>query len=142
MKKLLIAAVMLASVPAFASDPNEKVLEAFQHMFNHAKDVKWTEVEKNFEARFHQDEILVKVQYDIDGNIIKSTRYYNGNVLPIFIQGRIQKKFQGKTIYRVTEVTMAEEITYHIILEDANSWTHVQSDSFGYLIADKKFKKG
>jgi hypothetical protein len=142
MKKLMIAAAMMFSFSSFATEPNEKVLEAFQQTFHHATEVRWTEIEKNYEASFRQDEIILKVQYDKEGNLIKSLRYYNGNVLPIFIQGKLQKKYQGKTIYNVTEVTQPGDITYYIILEDAFTWMHVESDAYGNLRLSKKLKKG
>ncbi len=142
MKKILIAAAfILATTSSFATGPNEKILESFNKTFQHAKEVSWQEVENNYEASFSQNEIMLRVQYDNQGNIMRSIRYYNGKVLPIFIQSRIEKKFQGKDIYSVTEVTTPYELSYHIILEDDKTWTHIQSDPYGNISVSKKITK-
>lgn len=142
MKKILIAAAfIIASTTSFATGPNEKVLESFNKTFKHVSDVTWQEVDENFEASFTQNEITLRIQYDDQGNILRSIRYYNGQVLPIFIQSKIQKKFGGKSIYNVTEVTTPHELSYHIILEDDKTWTHIQSDPYGNMSVQKKVTK-
>ncbi len=143
MKKILIAAAFMFSTSILhATGPTEKVLESFNKTFQHVSDVTWQEVEDNFEASFTQNEITLRVQYDEQGNIVRSIRYYKGEVLPIFLQSRIQKKFDGKKIFNVTEVTTPHELSYHIILEDEKTWTHVQSDPYGNLSVTKKITKG
>jgi hypothetical protein len=32
-------------------------------------------------------------------------------------------------------------VIYHIILQDATNWIHVQSDSFGNMFTEKKLRK-
>jgi hypothetical protein len=142
MKQILLAAALFVSTTSFTEDPNEKVLDAFERTFSQATDVKWTEVNDNFEANFSQADIKLKVQYDADGNMMRSIRYYKGKVLPIFIQSRVQKKFPEKTIHSVTEITTPESISYHIILEDDKNWMNVQSDVYGNITVEKKYTKG
>lgn len=142
MKQILLAAALFISTTSFTEDPNEKVLDAFERTFSQATDVKWTEVNDNFEANFSQADIKLKVQYDADGNMMRSIRYYKGKVLPIFIQSRVQKKFPEKTIHSVTEITTPESISYHIILEDDKNWMNVQSDVYGNITVEKKYTKG
>ena len=143
MKKILFAFLLLASTTCFADEPNEKVLASFNKTFSEATEVTWHTVESDkFEASFQQDKIRLKVQYDSDGNILRSIRYYKGNVLPVYIQSRIQKKFSQMAIYSVTEITTAEDVSYHVILEDEKNWMNIRSDAYGNLSIESKFTKG
>lgn len=142
MKKMIVlaAALFFVSAVSFAS-PNEKVLEAFEKTFQNVKNVAWQDVDDKYEASFTQNDISSRVVYDQEGNVVKSIRYYGGSVLPIFIQSKLNKKFDGQKVFGVTEVTTESELTYHIVLEDATTWTHVRSDVYGNLVKDKKLKK-
>jgi hypothetical protein len=141
MKKILaITASFFLFCTAFAA-PNVKVLNAFNKTFQNVTDVNWQDVNENFEANFSQNNIVYRVMYDKDANVLKSIRYYYGKTLPIFIQAKLQKKYDGKKVFGVTEITTDSEITYYIILEDANHWTHVQSDGYGNMFIDKKYRK-
>lgn len=143
MKKIFIIAVaaLFVTATAFAKAPNEKVLAAFEKTFQNAKDVKWNDVDDKYEANFKEGSIINRVVFDQDGNVVRSIRYYGGTTLPIIIQAKLAKKFDGKTVFGVTEVNTDSELTYHIVLEDATSWLHVRSDVYGGLIVEKKLKK-
>ena len=144
MKKIffIAAASFLFASSSFAADPNEKVLEAFHKTFKQVKDVTWQDLAENrYEANFNQNNITYRVMYDQEGNVVKSIRYYYGQTLPIFIQARLAKKYEGKKVFGVTEVSTESDIEYHIILEDASTWTHVQSDAYGNMFTEKKLKK-
>lgn len=142
MKKILIAAFVIAlSFRAMAEDPNEKVLEAFNKTFPHVKDVAWTEEEHTYEVKFLQNEILSRVTYDKEGNIIRTVRYYHEQELPILVLARVKSKFTDKKIYGVTEESSDEGTFYHIVLEDEKHWVNITADSYGNLKVDKKFNK-
>ncbi|HEU4634443.1 MAG TPA: hypothetical protein VFS22_10680 [Flavisolibacter sp.] len=144
MKKIFIiaAASFLFASSAFAADPSQKVLDAFSKTFKQVKDVTWQDVDENrYEANFNQNNITYRVMYDQEGNVLKSIRYYYAQTLPIFIQAKLAKKYDGKKVFGVTEVTTETDIQYHIILEDATNWTHVQSDAYGNMFTEKKLKK-
>ena len=142
MKKIIIAAaaILFTSV-SFAAEPNQKVLDAFKKTFEQAKDVTWQDVDNKYEANFSQNNITFRIMYDQEGNVVKSIRYYYGPTLPIFIQAKLAKKYDGKTVFGVTEISTDSELTYYIILEDKSTWTHVQSDAFGNMYTEKKLKK-
>ena len=143
MKKIfLIAAAMIAFVSvSFAADPNQKVLDAFHKTFQQVKDVNWQDVDNKYEANFSQNNITFRVMYDEEGNGVKSIRYYFAKTLPIFIQAKLAKKYDGKTVFGVTEISTENELTYYIILEDQTNWIHVQSDAYGNMFTEKKLKK-
>ena len=142
MKQILFAAILFLGASSFTPVPNEKVLSAFEKTFSQVTDVKWQDIDNNFEASFTQNDIKLRVQYDAEGNVIRSIRYYKAHFLPILIQSKIQKKYTDKKIYAVTEITSPESIGYHIILEDAKTWTNIKSDSYGNLTVENKFTKG
>jgi hypothetical protein len=142
MKKILLAAIVFAfSFRAMADDPNQKVLEAFNKTFPHVKDVAWTENEHSYEVKFKQNEILSKVTYDMDGNILKTLRYYYEQNLPLLVLSKVKSKFNDKKIFGVTEESSDEGTFYHIVLEDEKHWINITADSYGSIKVDNKFNK-
>jgi hypothetical protein len=143
MKKILLSAaiVFAFSFTAMADDPSQKVLEAFKKTFPHVKDVAWTESEQSYEVKFKQNEILSKVTYDRNGNIVKTLRYYYEQNLPLLVLSKVKNKFSDKKIYGVTEESSEEGTFYHIILEDEKHWINITADSYGGIKVDKKFNK-
>jgi hypothetical protein len=143
MKKILLSAAIVFSFSfsAMADDPSQKVLDAFNKTFPHVKDVAWTESEQSYEVKFKQNEILSKVTYDKDGNILKTLRYYYEQNLPLLVLSKVKNKFNDKKIYGVTEESSDEGTFYHIILEDDKHWINITADSYGGIKVDKKFNK-
>jgi len=144
MKKLIILTCLFATLSVAASNPpevTEKVLKAFNGTFMKATDVVWHETQNYYEASFKQSEILSRAIYDTEGNLLRTTRYYSQENLPIHILTKIQKKYAGKSIYGVTELSMEGEVTYHITLQDETRWYVIKSDSWGTLELSQKFKK-
>ena len=143
MKRLIFSILtMLASISMYADDPNEKILKAFNKTFDDAKEVTWQGLSENmYEAAFSHNEITCRVVYDEEGNVRRTLRYYKGSKLPIMLQARISSKYEGKTIFGVTEVSTTEGIRYHIVLENETDFQHIESDEFGNSVTTKKFKK-
>jgi len=143
MKKILLSAAIVFSFSftAMADDPSQKVLDAFNKTFPHVKDVAWTESEQSYEVKFKQNEVLSKVTYDRDGNIVKTLRYYYEQNLPLLVLSKVKNKFSDKKIYGVTEESSDEGTFYHIILEDEKHWINITADSYGGIKVDKKFNK-
>lgn len=145
MKKIILAAtIFLSSFYSFASDPgvNEKVLAAFNKTFQDAQDVTWTETATSYEVAFKQNTIQVRVNYDMEGNILNTLRYYGEENLPLMVLSKIKTRFTDKTIFGVTEISSEEGTYFHVVLEDAKSWVEVKADVFGSLTVQKKMKKG
>jgi len=144
MKKLIICLCLFAAISAAATTPpevNEKVLKAFNETFVKATDVIWNETKTTYEARFKQSEIVTRATYDTEGNLLRTTRYYSEEHLPINIITKLKKKFEGKTVFGVTESSTEDAVEYHIVLEDAKNWYVVVADNFGSLDLSKKFRK-
>lgn len=143
MKQILLAAVIAVSFSftAKADDPNQKVLDAFNKTFQNVKEVAWTENDHSFEVKFRQNEILSKVTYDTDGNIVKTLRYYYEDNLPLLVVSKVKNRFNDKKIFGVTEESSEDGTFYHIILEDEKHWINITSDSYGVIRVDNKYKK-
>ena len=144
MKKIILAAFVLSfSFCAFAIDPtvNEKVLNAFNKTFKNVQDVSWSETENSYQANFKQNQMISRVIYDKEGNIVQTFRYYYEQQLPIMVLAKVKARFSDKKIYGVTEVASEEGLYYYITLEDDKKWVEVKADNYGSLTIEKKFKK-
>ncbi len=82
-----------------------------------------------------------RVYYDAEGNIVQSFKYYSGDQLAPFIRAKISKKYNGKNITNVTEVTNDEEHYYEIVLQDSKQMIVINSDIQGHLHLINKYKK-
>lgn len=135
---------MFAALSATASNPpevNEKVLKAFGETFMKATDVVWHEVQNFYEASFKQSEVISRAIYDQDGNLLRTTRYYSQENLPINILTKLQKRFAGKSIYGVTELSQEDQVSYNITMQDDKNWYIIKADNWGGLELEKKYKK-
>src|SRR6185503_17077494 len=131
MKKLIICLCLFAAIGAVAAEPpevNEKVLIAFKETFIKATDVVWHELQNSYEASFKQSEIVTRAIYDTEGNLLRTTRYYSEEHLPINIITNLKKKYEGKKVFGVTESSTEDEVSYHIVLEDEKNWYIVVAD--------------
>jgi len=144
MKKLIILTCLFAALSATASTPpevNEKVLKAFNETFIKATDVVWHEMQNLYEASFKQSAITTRAIYDTDGNLLRTTRYYSQENLPINILAKVKKKYEGKSVFGVTEASTEDEVSYYITLEDEKNWYIIKADNWGTLELSQKFRK-
>src|SRR5687768_6341543 len=143
MRKTFIAVscFLMIAVSALASAPNEKVLKVFQATFTRPEQVVWSEYENYYDVCFVQSGIRSRVKYDKEGNFISSIRYYTEQRLPLNIISELKKKFPGKKVFGVRELTNAEEVTYYIKLEDAKRWYTVKVSGNGRIESTEKFWK-
>lgn len=139
---ILIGALLSTGVFAFDPfDPNERVLKAFNETFNGAEDVKWEEYANYYTVSFVNAGIRSKVNYDKDGNMLGSIRYYSPKMLPLNILNKVTREYPRRSLFGVTEVTFGNEVTYYIKLEDAKNWYTVRIDAAGNTHLTEKYKK-
>ena len=144
MKKLIIFTCLFAALSATATTPpevNEKVLKAFSETFMKATDVVWHEMRNYYEASFKQSDVISRAIYDQDGNLMRTTRYYSQESLPINILTKLQKRYAGKSIYGVTELSADDQVSYHITMQDEKNWYIIKADNYGSLELEQKYKK-
>ena len=142
MKKFIILAiVLLCTRLGFASEPAPKVLAAFQKIFQPANGVNWYAVKDGAAAFFVQGNVRYRVTFDAEGNILNSIRYYGVQELSFWVKAKIQKQFEGKVVYGITEVTVNDETCYHIILQDASHWISVHADAYGNAFVEARHQR-
>jgi hypothetical protein len=145
MKKIILSAALLMSIVAVAStspyEVNEKVLKAFNLTFAKAQDVVWNEFDNVYQANFKQDDIQIRAQYDEEGTLIQTIRYYGERQLLPNIVSRLKKKYGGREIFGVTETSSDNEVTFLVTLKDEKNWYVVKSDVYGNLEQTDKFKR-
>ncbi|HLK30215.1 MAG TPA: hypothetical protein VKT28_16660 [Puia sp.] len=146
MKKNLIAAACIAGFLSFSAfsakaDINQKVLQSFHSVFSKATNIKWTEFQDHYYVSFYQNDILIRANYDLSGNIMNSIRYYKEQHLPLNILCKLKKVYSSKAIEMVTEVSNQDGTAYFIQLKDDKGWTTVKSDESATFEVVDKFNK-
>jgi hypothetical protein len=144
MKKylLFIAIAMLSATIVKAEPVSEKVLQIFESSFPEVKQTTWYDYESYYAVYFtNPDNSKCRIEYDYNGNIISTTRYYAEETLPPYIRGKVNEKYPGKNVFGVTEVSSSNGLVYHIVLEDKEKWYNITSDSIGSIHLEKKMDK-
>ena len=143
MKKTIILSAFFALIAAtsFAFVPNDKVLRSFNTTFMNVDEVKWFDHADTYEVSFVQKGIRANVKYDLDGNFLSSTRYYKADDLPTSMLCKLNKKYAGKTIFGVTELTNNDEVNYYVKLEDEKNWLTIKISGNGHMELYEKYKK-
>src|SRR5688572_19149443 len=145
MKKVIaIMFAVLVTAGAYAVDlfdPNEKVLKAFNETFTSVQEVRWEEFPNYYAVSFVSGGIRAKVNYDKEGNIMSSLRYYAPQLLPLNILNKITKENPKKKIFGVTEVTQNSIIAYYIKIKDNTHWYTIKVDSDGGSQQVEKYRK-
>src|SRR5881392_572499 len=122
MKKIILFAALLVGIVATATTPpyevNEKILKAFNQTFGKVQDVVWNEFDNICQANFKQDDIQVRAQYDREGTLIQTIRYYGEKQLLPNIVARLKKKYANREIFGVTETSSDEGINFLVTLKD------------------------
>lgn len=142
MKKVIaIVLTVLIAAGAYAFDPNEKVLKAFNETFSSAQEVRWEEFPNYYAVSFVSGGIRAKVNYDKEGNMMSSIRYYAPQLLPLYILNKINRENPKKKMFGVTELTYNGVIAYYIKLEDNTHWYTLKVDVDGNSVMTEKYKK-
>ena len=144
MKKFLAICLIafLTTASVFAVPVNEKVLKVFATSFPEVQKTTWYNYDTYYSVYFkNPDDSKCRINYDPEGNIISTTRYYSAEALPSFIRAKVSEKFPGKKIFGVTEVSSVDEMAYYIVLEDEKNWYNIKSDAIGSVSLEKKMFK-
>ena len=143
MKKVLaIICSMLFVAGAYAFEVNEKVLKSFNETFTAAEEVKWEEYKTYYTVSFVNTGIRSKVNYDKDGNMLGSIRYYAPQLLPLNIYNRLKKEQSNKELFGVTEVTFGTDVTYFVKMQNDKHWITIKIDASGNSSIHEKYRKG
>jgi hypothetical protein len=137
---IVISATSIFATKTYAV--NDKVLKIFNETFPEVRQPIWNTFDKYYEVYFTKpDNLSYRIDYDFDGKVIQTMRYYDGINLPAFIKSKVSEKYPNKKIAGVTEVNSDTEFGYHIILEDDKNIYNVKSDPTGNISLESKLIK-
>jgi hypothetical protein len=144
MKSIILIAALFFTTCLQAAIPtvDEYVLICFKRAFPQVENVNWGYDGKYWIAGFKVNEKQHILYYNKQGEVEISRRYYGAEELSPFMRARLHKRFAGKKIYGVTEVTTGGNITYSIVMEDAKKWYVIEANSKGVMQQVQKFNKG
>ena len=109
---------------------HDKLLQAFKETFPNAEKVVWSEGPGNYFVSFTEEGVLNSITYDKDGEFVTSMRYYQEKNLPYYILINIKRKYPGKKIFGVSEISSVDAILYYVKIEDDKRWMTVMSNNF------------
>lgn len=141
MKKFFaLSIVALLTTGAFAN-PNEKVLRSFEETFSTASQVKWQEYSDFYTVSFVYSGIRSRVNYDKNGNILRTIRYYQPSFLPLNIYTRLMQEQKSRKLFGVTEVSEGDQIAYFVKVETAKHWLTLKVDANGNSEIVERYRK-
>jgi hypothetical protein len=143
---LICLFVLLTQTHVFADNGpfavNEKLLKAFRDAFPLAEKVDWKDNGEHYFVHFRENAVLSEIEYDHEGNFVKSERYSKSvSLLPLHLSWELRKKFPDKTVFGITETNTDAETYYYIKLEDGKEWMTVKGSVDGNLVVIEKFFK-
>lgn len=142
MRKTILAICLLLCKVGYAQPQvDERVLKAFDAAFPNVVEERWFEEDDCYEASFQKDQIRCTMRYTREGQIISTRRYYGKELVTPFLIAKLAQKYPAKSIFGVTEIQSEDGLLFQFVLEDARSWTLVQSDPTGFMVVTNQFKK-
>jgi hypothetical protein len=122
MKKLIIAAlaVITLTTSAFADSTttvSRRVLNSFKADFKNATGIEWVVKEDFCKASFLHEGVKMEAFYDLEGNVIGTSKAIAENQLPAAAQKKLAEKYAGYTMTEAIEFDKANEgIRYYVSL--------------------------
>ena len=147
MKKIIFVslAALISTISVFAAPTSiviEKVLKVFSDAFPEVKQPTWYNFDNYYEVYFtNADNSSCRIDYNPDGIVLSTTRYYTSQNLSPVIRAKVNEKYPGKKIFGITEVSNSDLLTFHIVLVDDKYWLYIQSDATGNISLEKKLLK-
>ena len=97
------------------------VLQVFKRDFAGTKDVEWSMVGNNYQARFIQNDRKTRIVFDPKGHIIYSISYGTVKSLPADIRKTVRSIYYDYDIMYVAEVHSYNKTAWFLSLEDETS---------------------
>ena len=136
-------AVAISSFTAFASDDNvsSNVLSSFNKEFAGAKDVQWTTTSNYYKASFVFNDQFVSAFYQLDGELIATSRNISSLELPMSLQTNLKKNYNSYWISDLFEISTNDGTSYYITLDKADSKVVLKSSGNGNWETFRKTSK-
>ncbi len=121
--------------------PDANLLSIFHDQFPDAEQVVWEALPESFMANFYDHGVHTQITYDKNDAFVSSMRYYEERTMPHRLLNVLKKRYTGKTIFAITELTTEFGTEYHIKLQDEKTWLMVTMDSEGNIQNADEYKK-
>ena len=139
---LFFAILFFTCLQANTPPVDKHILLCFKRAFPQVENVNWSNDGKYWVAGFKVDGNLNILYYNKDGEVVLSRKYYGADDLPLFIRARLYKRYTGKTVYGVSEITKGNMIKYSIVMQEEKKWYVIEASSDGVMQQVDKFNKG
>jgi hypothetical protein len=146
MRRLFIGALLavLVAGSAFATETknvNLTTLNNFKSHFTKATDVNWTTTANYAKATFTENNQPMEAFYNIDGDMIGTSKKIALDELPVRAKRSFAKRFNGYTVNQAIYLQGADEEAYYISAENEKESVIVKVSFDQYLSIFKKEKK-
>lgn len=135
----ILAATLLFAFSTRDKVP-QKVKDAFEAKFPHAKSVKWEQEEKGeWEAEFKMQGVEFSANFNEDGTWMETEHELENGDLPKAVADRLNTDFSGFEIEEAEMVEREEGVFYEVELEKGKTETKLLVDDNGNVV--RKFNE-
>jgi hypothetical protein len=127
----LLLTTMMSSFIMAAGRPHKdkdgvsnETMKTFAADFPGASNVDWISNDKGqtYVAHFQLYNIRTVAQFDNNGELISTLRYYGKERLTPAIRTELQGKYPNRSIEGITELSQNDDITYYVKMQDQSHW--------------------
>jgi|SRR3954466_15197124 hypothetical protein len=147
MKRLVLTFAIALSFIGFSSFKNvddsiapDAAVKSFKSAFKSATEVSWSVTENLYKANFSLNGQYVSAFYNEEGQMIALTKNLSSLELPIVLQAKLKKNYDGYWISDLIEVAREEGTTYYITLENADTKLVLKSSGLDWSNYKKQRK--
>ena len=132
------SAVLITNI----ADINARALKQFSKTFKSAANASWYQTAQGgYTAKFRQDGIETRVDYDRKGNWSGTIRTYTQENLPKEIRHIVKSTYYDYNIFLVQEVTVGNTTAYLVKIEDAATFKTIRVID-GEMDVYESYRKG
>jgi uncharacterized membrane protein YkoI len=136
----LLAATLLFAFSTRDKVP-QKVKDAFEAKFPHAKSVKWEqEVKGEWEAEFKMQGIEFSANFNEDGTWLETEHELENGDLPKPVADRLNTDFSGFEIEEAEMVEREDGLFYEVELKKGKTETKLLIDDNGKVVSSQEDK--
>lgn len=112
------------------------VIDAFSMLYPAVKDVTWKNKAVDFQANFEQNEKMVSLLFDINGNLKEVESQINKSDLPIDVSTMLANKYADWNIRSVARVNISGTSRYKAEIEKADQMLELIFNTHGIILKE------
>lgn len=114
------------------------VIDAFSMLYPAVKDVTWKNKAVDFEANFEQNEKMVSLLFDKNGNLKEVENQINKSDLPIDVSAMLANKYADWNILKVARVDMSGTSRYKAEIEKEDQMLELIFNTHGIILKESQ----